>query len=71
MVNMKASNAKMLSTLISAMGSDRMGASIDSALRSILGFDMSCGYFYMGSESTEARSEDALVHILSGGSSTI
>lgn len=32
MVNMKASNAKMLSTLISAMGSDRMGASIAAVL---------------------------------------
>lgn len=45
-VNMKASDAKMLSTLISAVGSERMGASIDSALRSILGFDMSCGYLF-------------------------
>jgi DNA-binding CsgD family transcriptional regulator len=43
---MRADDAQMLSTLISAVGSDRLGASIDSVLRNTLGFDMSCGYLF-------------------------
>lgn len=43
---MKASDAKSLSTLIGAVGSNHLGASIDSALRNRLDFDMSCIYLF-------------------------
>ncbi len=43
---MKACDARMLSTLINAVGTDRLGAAIDLALRDSLGFDMSCGYLF-------------------------
>ncbi|EJN27569.1 response regulator containing a CheY-like receiver domain and an HTH DNA-binding domain [Pseudomonas sp. GM78] len=43
---MKACDARMLSTLINAVGTDRLGAAIDLALRNTLGFDMSCGYLF-------------------------
>lgn len=43
---MKACDAKMLATLINAVGTDQLGAAMDSALRGLSGFDMSCGYLF-------------------------
>jgi DNA-binding CsgD family transcriptional regulator len=43
---MNDADAKMLSGLIGAVGTDRLGPSLDAALRSTLGFDMSCAYLF-------------------------
>ncbi|PRA27889.1 helix-turn-helix transcriptional regulator [Pseudomonas poae] len=48
---MRDADAKMLSTLIGAVGTDRLGACIDTALRSTLAFEMSCGYLFRFNQS--------------------
>lgn len=43
---MQAEDAKTLSSIISAIGTEHLGARIDAALRERLAFDMSCGYLF-------------------------
>lgn len=43
---MKAEEALTVSLLIGAVGSDGLGAAIDSALQQLIGYDMSCAYLF-------------------------
>lgn len=43
---MNAEDAKSLSTIIDAIGTDQLGEAIDAALKNIVDFDMSCAFLF-------------------------
>lgn len=72
---MKFEEAKVLASVINAIGTDHLGSAIDEALRRKLAFDMSCGYLFRFNHNAvllhngynESVSEKTLKAYLRGG----
>lgn len=72
---MKFEEAKVLASVINAIGTDQLGSAIDEALRRKLPFDMSCGYLFRFNHNAvllhngynESVSEKTLKAYLRGG----